>query len=461
LRLVGDARHTVKLPCGLASAAILLVHSDALLRSAPVVAATGAHFFVKASTMNARWSSSSPPTRFFAAALAVGCLIGVNSAARADDEIQFLGKLELPPGTLDKSGLTDVLAGNVPHNQLGGLSGLEYSGRDDVYYAIPDRGPGDGSARYRCRWQLIELKPPVGGSKGSARVVGTTLLTASDGKPLIGVSTAFDPKGRDGNHRFDPEAIRLGPSGSLFISDEYGPYIFEFDSSGHQIRALGVPARYSIAHPSASKEEEVTTNKSGRVTNAGFESLAISPDGKRVYALIQLPLLQDSQRTKKGKVKGFNCRLLEIDLATGATREFLYPLEQEGTKTCEILAIDDHQFLVIERDGKGGENAAFKKVVKIDIAGASDISSIDSLPHKKLPKGVKPVRKSVFIDLLDSRYGLAGPHLPEKQEGLAWGPTLADGRKLLWMCVDNDFKPGAPCPFYAFAIRQADAQARR
>src|SRR5580700_6572447 len=119
------------------------------------------------------------------------------------------------PGTLDKSGLTDVLQGNVPHNQLGGLSSVEYSGRDDVYYALPDRGPGDGSARYHCRWQMIELKPPGSAASGSARVVGTTLLYATDGKPLIGAATAFDPKLPDGNHRFDPEAIRLGPTGLL------------------------------------------------------------------------------------------------------------------------------------------------------------------------------------------------------------------------------------------------------
>jgi hypothetical protein len=413
--------------------------------------------------MNKDGFSGSRAARLLAAALLVACLVGPNRVARAENEIQFLGKVDLPPGTIDKSGLTDVLRGNVPHNQLGGLSALEYSGRDDVYYVLPDRGPGDGSARYRCRWQMIELKPPgAGNSKGSARVVGTTLLTATDGKPLLGVSTAFDPHGPDGNHRFDPEGIRLGPSGSVFISDEYGPYIFEFDSIGHHIRALDVPARYSIAHPAASKEEEVSANKSGRVTNAGFESLAISRDGKRIYALIQLPLLQDSQRTKKGKVKGLNCRLLEIDIASGrATRELLYPLEREGNKTSEMLAIDDHRFLVIERDNQTGQNATFKKIMKIDITGASDISEIAALPHKKLPEGVKPVRKSTYIDLLDSRYGLAGPQLAEKQEGLAWGPTLADGRRLLWICVDNDFKPNASCQFYVFAVRQADAQARR
>ncbi|HEV7998753.1 MAG TPA: esterase-like activity of phytase family protein [Planctomycetaceae bacterium] len=412
--------------------------------------------------MNKTWLSASTAPRLLAAGFLVGCLVRLAGPARADEQIQFLGKVELPPGTLDKSGLSDVLQGNVPHNQLGGLSALEYSGHDDVYYALPDRGPGDGSARYRCRWQMIELKPPAApNSKGSARVVATTLLTATDGKPLLGVSTAFDPKGPDGNHRFDPEGIRLGPSGSVFISDEYGPYVFEFDATGHQIRALDVPARYSIAHPAASKEEELSANKSGRVANAGFESLAISRDGKRVYALIQLPLLQDGKRSKKGKIKGLNCRLLEINLADGATRDFLYQLEGEGNKTCEMLAVDDHRFLVIERDGQEGQSAAFKKIMKIDLADANDVSSIESLAPKKLPQGIKPVRKSVFIDLLDSRYGLAGPHLAQKQEGLAWGPSLPDGRRLLWICVDNDFKPGTSCEFYAFAVRQTDSQARR
>ncbi len=410
---------------------------------------------------NQRRRLASFTARLLASGLLLAGFVTVGRAVGAEDDIQFLGTVQLPPGTLDKSGLTDVLAGKVPHNQLGGLSALEYSGHDDVYYALPDRGPGDGSARYHCRWQMIELMPPAGTNKGSARVVGTTLLTATDGKPLIGVSTAFDPNGPDGNHRFDPEGLRLGPSGSVFISDEYGPYIYEFDSTGHQVRALDVPARYAIAHPAATKEAEIEGNKSGRVSNAGFESLALSPNGKRLYALIQAPLLQDSQLSKKGKMKGLNCRLLEIDLASGATRELLYPLDTEATKTSEMLAFDDHRFLVIERDNQPGQNAAFKRIMKIDIAGASDISGIESLPHKKVPKGVKPVAKTTFIDLLDSRYGLAGPKLAEKQEGLAWGPPLADGRRVLWVCVDNDFKPNTPCEFYAFAVRPTEAQAQR
>lgn len=379
----------------------------------------------------------------------------VASGLRADDAIQLLGIAELPGTTLDKSGLQDRLADGTPHNQLGGLSALDYSGANDVFYVLSDRGPKDGSIRYRCRWHAIELKlPREAGGQASARVVDTTLLSATDGKPLIGIASAFDPKGPDGNHRFDPEGLRRSPGGNIFLSDEYGPMVIEFDSTGHALRSLAVPARYQIKHPAATKEEEIARNTSGRIANAGMEGLAISPDGNRLYAMEQLPLLQDTKTSKKGKRQGLNCRLLEIDLKTGGTREFVYPLENSHTKLSEILAMDDGKFLVIERDGELGAKAAFKKIMAIDIKNASDSSQIATLPPKKLPKGVQAVKKSTFIDLLDPRFGLSGSKCPEKMEGLAWGPSLPDGRAVLWVCVDNDFKSESPNLFYAFAVPQ-------
>jgi hypothetical protein len=294
---------------------------------------------------------------------AVACSIAT-SGLRADDSIQLLGVAELPGTSLDKSGLPNRLEDGTPHNQLGGLSALDYSGADDIFYVVADRGPKDGIVRFHCRWQAIELKLPHDErGQASARLVGTTLLSATDGKPLIGIASAFDPHGPDGNHRFDPEGLRRGPSGNVFLSDEYGPVVIEFDSSGHALRSLPVPARYLIKHPAATKEEEIARNKSGRIANAGMEGLAISPDGSRLYALQQLPLLQDTKLGKKGKRQGLNCRLLEIDLKSGATREFVYPLESTHTKLCEILAVDDSKFLVIERDGELGAKAAFTSIL--------------------------------------------------------------------------------------------------
>lgn len=382
----------------------------------------------------------------------------VSKGLSADDSVQFLGVAELPGTAVDRSGLNNRLEDGSPHNRLGGLSAIEYSGANDLYYVLSDRGPKDGTVRFACRWHMIELKVPRGsGEQGSARVVGTTLLTAADGKPYIGLASAFDRQGPDGDHRFDPEGIRRGPSGNLFVSEEYGPMIIEFDSSGHALRSLPVPSRYRIAHPSASKDEEIAGNSSGRIANAGFEGLAISTDGKRLYALEQLPLLQDSQTSKSGKRHGLLCRLLEIDLKTDATREFAYRLESHHNKLSEILAVDDGKFLVIERDGEAAERAAFKRIMAVDLKHATDTSRIASFPAKAVPAGVRPVKKETFIDLLDPRFGLSGRQCPEKQEGLAWGPSLPDGRALLWVCVDNDFKPASPNLFYAFAVRRAAA----
>jgi hypothetical protein len=378
-----------------------------------------------------------------------------SNVSSADDAIQLLGVAELPGTAIDRSGLNNTLEDGTPHNRVGGLSAIEYSGADDLYYVLSDRGPKDGTVRFACRWQMIELKVPQGSQgQGSAKLVSTTLLKAADGKPYIGLASAFDPHGPDGSHRFDPEGLRRGPSGNRFVSDEYGPYVVEFDSSGHAVRSLPVPSRYSIRHPSASKDEEIARNKSGRISNAGFEGLAISTDGSRLYAMTQLPLLQDSQPTKSGKRRGLNCRLLEIDLKTEATREFLYHLERQQNKLSEILAAPDGRFLVIERDGETAEHAVFKRIMAIDLKNATDTSAIESFPAKAIPAGVQPVKKTMFIDLLDPRFGLVGRQCPEKQEGLAWGPTLPDGRSLLWICVDNDFKPESPNLFYAFAVRR-------
>jgi Esterase-like activity of phytase len=49
----------------------------------------------------------------------------------------------------------------------------------------------------------------------------------------------------------------------------------------------------------------------------------------------------------------------------------------------ELLAINDHEFPAIERDGRDGRagaDAAFKRLVKIDITGATNVSGIAALP---------------------------------------------------------------------------------
>jgi len=79
------------------------------------------------------------------------------------------------------------------------------------------------------------------------------------------------------------------------------------------------------------------------------------------------------------------------------------------------------------------------------------VSGVASLPAGALPAEIVPVQKSLFIDLLDPAFDLA-PTIPEKLEGLAFGPDLPDGRHLLYVISDNDLNTTLATQIYAFAI---------
>src|SRR5204863_5354850 len=96
----------------------------------------------------------------------------------------------------------------------------------------------------------------------------------------------------------------------------------------------------------------------GRLPNRGMEGLAISPDGTKLFGAMQSPLIQDGALGKENARVGRNCRILEVEIATGKTREFVYRLDDGANGVSEILAINDHEFLVLERDSKGGKEAA-------------------------------------------------------------------------------------------------------
>jgi hypothetical protein len=132
-----------------------------------------------------------------------------------------------------------------------------------------------------------------------------------------------------------------------------------------------------------------------------------------------------------------------------------------GQGISEILAINDHEFLVVERDNRSWLDAepqapTRKTIYRINLTGATDVSEIVGLPSGALPSSIVPVGKSLFIDLLDPAFGLLEKTPPnaiaEKIEGLAWGPSLADGRQLLYVISDNDLNPAVATQILAFAL---------
>jgi len=391
---------------------------------------------------------------------AIGAVLCLSQALAGS--ITLVGVGSIPGDATDLSGLTGKLAsesGTVPHNQLGTFgSGIAYTGVGNIFIATNDRGFADGVTKpdYLDRFQVFEIALDARAQTLTPKLLETRLYKTESGQNFVGQSSAFDTADPSTSLRLDAEGIRVAPDGNIFVSDEYGPYIYEFNRQGRRIRTIPVPAKFSIAHPSASGATELSENSSGRQSNRGMEGLAISPGGNTLFGLMQSPLLQDGALDNNLKRIGVNIRLLKLDLKTRATQEFVYPLEdgvENGAN--EILAINDHEFLVIERDGLSGGAAKFKRIFRIDIQGATDVSKLSALPRTG-SAGFKPVSKTLFIDLLDPHYGLAGAAFPEKIEGLAFGPDLPDGRHVLYVTSDNDLSSTKPTWFYAFAIT-ADA----
>lgn len=380
------------------------------------------------------------------------CLLALSiTAAGTAAEIRFIGKTEIPSSIPDRSGERGSLEGGIPANQWGSFgSGIAWLGTGNRYAVISDRGPADGATSYRCRFHIVEINISPRGAIG-VELVETRLLSNQSGSPLIGSLKALPDPGISAV-RFDPEAIRPSGRGTFFISDEYGPSILEFNSSGRQIGQLPIPEKYLPLHPAADPNQELPpVNLRGRQPNRGIESLAISPDGSTITTLLQGPLIQDGALDDMNKRIGVNLRMLEINRTTKATREYLYQLDQPANACHEIEYLSPGRFLVIERDSKSGVDAGVKQIIEIDTREATDISQIASLPTKEIPAEVKPVTRKIFIDLLDPRWKLAGDSFPEKIEGITIGPTLKDGSRLLLITSDNDFLP-LPTFVYAFAI---------
>jgi len=214
--------------------------------------------------------------------LVVACMVATVSSAYAD--VSFLGIGSIAGSARDQAGLTEPLLNNtsgaveMPHDRAGGFgSGIAYSGYGNRYLMVPDRGPADGNTNYIDRFYEVDINV-ARGSAGSWTItptlVGTQLMRRGD-DVFTGASNAI--ASATDTLRFDPEGVRISASGrSLYVSDEYGPSLYEFNrSTGQRVNTIDVPTKFNIANASASASAELPpANLSGRQSNRGMEGLA-------------------------------------------------------------------------------------------------------------------------------------------------------------------------------------------
>ena len=445
------------------------------------------------------------------AALTIAALATL-TPLQIDAQVALIAKGTLtgsPAGSYaDLSGLKGTLENGVPANLLGGLgSGLAHVAGDE-FLALPDRGPNavsfdsavDDTVSYINRFHTVRMH--LQASSGGAlpftiapQLTSTTLLSSitplvygsgdglgvGSGSPtqnwflqhfFTGRSDNFDPGRTSGNAndaRLDPESIRVSNDGfSVFISDEYGPYVYQFARfGGFRLRSFRLPDKFFVSTLSPQGAVEIAINSSGRVANKGMEGLAITPDGRTLVGIMQNALIQDAA---EGGSAASLLRIVTIDIRSGrTTHEYAYVLTT-GSGVSDILALNNHEFLVDERDGKGlgdGSKAKIKQIFKIDLANAIDVSSMNGTAAAS-----NAVPKTLFLDVV-AALGAAGvtpDQIPAKIEGLAFGADVRDSGSILhtlWVANDNDFLQDLngpntnPNQFFVFGFTDSDLAGSR
>jgi hypothetical protein len=375
------------------------------------------------------------PGRILLAAAAAALIGGAHAAPL------FVNGLVIDGATLDVGGGTAVNDG-----RFGFFSDIYYDPQRNEWWALADRGPGGGTLAYETRIHRFSIDVDPGTGAISNFQVLKTLIFRKGGAALDGLAPGV---GASLGLAFDPEGVVVLPlTGHLLISDEYGPSLYEINGAGQVVRAYDIPAnlRPRNAATGAINHASDAGNTAGKRTNRGFEGLAISPDGRFAFAMLQSAMLDE------GGGDGVYCRIVKFDTRTGrALAQYAYRMEasSQGRGISALVALDENEFLVLERNNRGlGVDATLsppnKKVFRIDLAGASDVSGVDL----DAPGAVfTPVVKSTtaWLDLAAAAT-LAHPSLaalggvsPEKWEGLAIGPRLADGSYLVLAGTDNDF----------------------
>src|SRR4029453_10093834 len=109
------------------------------------------------------------------------------------------------------------------------------TGHDDVFLAVPDRGPFDGrtDTPYLDRFHFLHITVdtsasfPPAPSQSNIRValLAPRFLKSTGNVSFVGDAYAFSTTDPFATLRFDPEGVSVSPDGKFFVSDEYGPYI--------------------------------------------------------------------------------------------------------------------------------------------------------------------------------------------------------------------------------------------
>lgn len=383
------------------------------------------------------------------AVLPASTFIPAPKAAPAD--LQVSGKFTTPTRA-DKVGSTEGQSAGRPTGvslpfkgqPIQGHSGIKRMA-DGTYWVLTDNGAG--SKANSPDFMLYLNRYSIDFKTNQFKRLETVFLSDPDKRVPFRIANEGSKERFLTGADFDTESFQFA-GGSLWIGDEFGPYLIQADLKGRVqavyetqvdgkvVRSPDHPAVVTPGSPNAPVKFQVRRSK-------GYEGMAASKDGSKLYALLE-GALWDEQAAAPETIDGKQyLRVLEFDVQarkwTG--RQWKYVLEANHHAIGDFNMIDGTTGLIIERDNGEGtadkacpadqrradcfhDLARFKRVYKVELSEANaggvmrkigyiDLMKIqdpNKLARKPLNDGVLtfPFFTIENVDVVDERHIVVG-----------------------------------------------------
>ena len=337
----------------------------------------------------------------------------------------------------------------LPHNMqfsntiVGGLSGIDYDRKNDIYYLICDDGSKINPARfYKARIIINES------GIDTVSFIEMNYLKQKNGNLFPG--PAEDPWNTP-----DPESIRLHPKKDFLVWGNEGqriyrktdtvisdPAVVMMDLKGNFIDSFSIPSNLRMKKKA-----------SGPRNNGSFEGITFTKNYKTLLVSMEEPLYED------GPLAGLNdssaiTRIIAFDIKyLKPQKQFAYRIEPVAIPPnppgafringiSEILWIDKKKILVVERSYSVGTKPSSIKIFLADLKGATDVSNYTSIETLSL----NFIQKKLLLNL--DTLGIYVDNI----EGITLGPKLPNGTASLILIADNNFHENEISQFFLFEI---------
>ena len=313
--------------------------------------------------------------------------------------------------------------------KVGGLSGIDYDAKKDLYYLIcDDRSVYNYSRFYTVKINLAEDKIK------SIAFQNVTYLKDETGNSYGDWNTSPTSSA-------DPEDIRLNPKTNTLVWSSEGARVTTADKEVLQNPSLNFMDLKGDFLGNVTLPENLKMQKleKGPRNNASLEGITFDKKYKNIYTSLEEPLFEDGDQanTSKGgliRLYRFGAKSKKNTAQYGYQLEpiALEPIPKSAFGVNGVSAIQyfgKNQLLVVERSYSTGTQACTVKVFLCDLKKATNVKNYASLQNQKLELASKKLLLNmddlgIFIDNI---------------EGLTFGPKLANGNPSIIFVSDNNF----------------------